>query len=84
MRFAAKRLFSINRTGKGRAQVTHRRGHEDSQALKALLVISKLAFRLNQNSSNRSHEPIGGVYQVFEVLRCLGLKGSHERFVEVL
>ena len=50
----------------------------------ATASVSEVVFRLDQNSPNRSREPIGGVCQGFKVLRCLGLKGSDECFVEVL
>lgn len=42
------------------------------------------ALYLNQDSSNRSHEPISSIRQDFQVLRCFGLKGSGKGFVEVL
>jgi hypothetical protein len=55
---------------------------ESRQLLKA--VISKLAFRLDQNSSRRSHQPIGSVRQIFEVLGCVVFFRSGEGVVEAL
>jgi hypothetical protein len=55
---------------------------ESHQLLKA--VISKLAFRLDQNSPHRSHQLIGSVRQIFKVLGCVVFFRSGEGFVEAL
>jgi hypothetical protein len=55
---------------------------EFHQLLKA--VISKSAFRLDQNPPHRSHQPIGSVRPVFRVLGCVVFFRSGEGFVKAL
>jgi hypothetical protein len=55
---------------------------ESHQLLKA--IISKLAFRLDQNSPHGSHQLIGSVRQIFKVLGCVVFFRSGEGFVEAL
>ena len=59
-------------------------GRDCPAHLYSSFALSELAFRLDQNSSDRSHEPIGGVHEVFQVLICFVFFRSRKRIIEAL